>query len=126
MSLSRSTTHRVDPQDLAYVDSDSLGERIQRAFPRAHVVKTLNTMHVEVMVDPGWVPGLHNVFVAGDESGAKAVVRELLRQFGWPDDTIIDLGGIAAARSTEMYAPLLFSIAGTLGSWNFNLAVARP
>lgn len=29
---------------LAFVNADSLGERIQHAFPDARVVKTLNTM----------------------------------------------------------------------------------
>ena len=32
--------------------TDSLGERIQRLLPQAHVVKGLNTVVAEVMVDP--------------------------------------------------------------------------
>jgi predicted dinucleotide-binding enzyme len=73
------------PPRLMYANTDSLGERIQSAFPGAHVVKTLNTMYFEVMVDPSRVPGHHNVFVAGNASAAKGVVKGLLRQFGWPD-----------------------------------------
>ncbi|MFE7761042.1 NADPH-dependent F420 reductase [Streptomyces sp. NPDC057438] len=43
----------------APVNTDSLGERIQRAFPDAKVVKTLNTMNAQIMVDPARVPGEH-------------------------------------------------------------------
>jgi predicted dinucleotide-binding enzyme len=113
------------PPRLAFANTDSLGEQIQRAFPDTHVVKALNTMFVDVMVDPARVPGRHNVFVAGDESGAKEVVRGLLGEFGWPDDAIIDLGGIEAARATEMYVPLFFLLSGALGTFDFNIAVVR-
>ncbi len=40
------------PPSLNPVNTDSLGEQIQRAFPEAQVVKTLNTMTAAVMVDP--------------------------------------------------------------------------
>jgi predicted dinucleotide-binding enzyme len=113
------------PPKLMYANTDSLGERIQSAFPGAHVVKTLNTMYFEVMVDPSRVPGHHNVFVAGNASAAKGVVKGLLRQFGWPDSAIVDLGGIEAARATEMYVPLLFSLMGALGTSDLNMAVLR-
>ena len=43
---------------------DSLGERIQAAFPRTKVVKTLNTINCEVMVDPQKMPGLHTFSAA--------------------------------------------------------------
>jgi predicted dinucleotide-binding enzyme len=56
------------PPKLAFANTDSLGEQIQRAHPDAHVVKTLNTMHFEVMLDPTRVPGSHAVFVAGDST----------------------------------------------------------
>jgi predicted dinucleotide-binding enzyme len=44
------------PPSLFVSNTDSLGEQIQRAFPAAKVVKALNTMNCEVMVDPGKVP----------------------------------------------------------------------
>jgi predicted dinucleotide-binding enzyme len=113
------------PPRLATANTDSLGEQIQRAFPDALVVKTLNTMFVEVMIDPGRLPGQHNVFVAGDDEQAKRVVADLLGQFGWPDEAIIDLGGIQAARATEMYVPLFFSMVACLGTYDLNIAVVR-
>ena len=80
---------------------DSLGEQIQRAFPEVTVVKALNTMNCDVMVDPTKVPGEHDVFICGEDSDAKAQVAGVLREFGWPGEHIVDLGGISAARGTQ-------------------------
>lgn len=113
------------PPLLLVANSDSLGERIQRAFPDARVVKTLNTVFLEVMIEPARVPGPHNVFLAGDDSGAKETVTGLLRAFGWPEEAIVDLGGIRSARATEMYMPLYFTLVGVLGTYDFNIAVVR-
>ena len=113
------------PPILSVCNVDSLGEQIQRAYPEARVVKTLNTMSAYVMVDPVRVPGSHDVFVAGDDQTAKAIAKNLLGEFGWRDEQIIDLGGIRAARGTEMYLPLWLSLFGALGGGDFNIAVAR-
>ena len=40
------------PPTLSVKDTDSLAEQIQRAFPDARVVKSLNTVTASVMVDP--------------------------------------------------------------------------
>ena len=113
------------PPTLSIVNTDSLGEHIQRAFPDARVVKTLNTMNASVMVDPSRVPGDHDVFVAGEDADAKETVKGLLREFGWKDDNIVDLGGIRSARGTEMYLPLWLSLWGVVGSPNYNIKVVR-
>jgi predicted dinucleotide-binding enzyme len=106
-------------------NTDSLGEQIQRAFPEAHVVKTLQTMNCEVMVNPALVPGDHVVFVCGDDAGAKRQTTELLGEFGWPAERVLDLGDISAARGTEMYVALWLRIWQAVGSLQFNIAVAR-
>lgn len=104
---------------------DSLGERIQRAFPEARVVKALNTMNCLVMVDPARVPGEHDVFVCGNDDTAKAEVVGLLEEFGWPRGRILDLGDITAARGTESYVALWIRLRGLVGSGDFNIALAR-
>ena len=111
------------PPTLSPVGIDSLGEQIQREFAPARVVKALNTVNCEVMVDPGRVPGEHDIFVCGDDDGAKAQVRELLESFGWPSSAIIDLGGIASARGTEGHLLLWLRLWGALGSGDFNIKV---
>jgi predicted dinucleotide-binding enzyme len=106
--------------------SDSLGERIQRAVPDARVVKSLNTLTCDVMVDPGIVAGDHVVFVCGDDADAKARTVALLGELGWPPERVLDLGDITAARATEGYLLLWLRLMGIVGGPRFNLSIARP
>ena len=57
------------PPTLFVKDTDSLGEQIQRAFPQARVVKTLNTLNADLMVDPASLGAESSVFVSGDDAG---------------------------------------------------------
>ena len=113
------------PPRLSVANTDSLGEQIQRRFPEARVVKALNTINHQVMVEPHRVPGDHDVFVCGNDEAAKSEVRELLESFGWPRDTIHDLGDLTAARATEGYLPLWLRLMGRLGTADFNIRVVR-
>jgi 8-hydroxy-5-deazaflavin:NADPH oxidoreductase len=78
--------------------TDSLGERLQRLVPRAYVVKGLNIVLADVMVDPSLTGGEPDMFIAGDSDEAKQTVTTLLAEFGWP---VVDLGGIESARWLE-------------------------
>jgi predicted dinucleotide-binding enzyme len=111
------------PPTLTVSNTDSLGEQIQRAFPECKVVKTLNTMNCEIMVNPGRVKGDHDVFVSGNDKEAKGKAVELLRTFGWKN--IVDLGDISTARGTEMYLPLWLRLWGSLQTGDFNIHVAK-
>ncbi|HEX9089097.1 MAG TPA: NAD(P)-binding domain-containing protein [Arthrobacter sp.] len=112
------------PPSLDPVNTDSLGEQIQRTFPEARVVKTLNTMTASVMVDPLSVAGGdHSVFVSGNDAAAKEAVAGLLRGLGHRD--IIDLGDITTARGAEMIMPIWLRIWGALGTGAFNFKIAR-
>jgi predicted dinucleotide-binding enzyme len=113
------------PPSLSVCNTDSLGERIQRAFPATRVVKALNTVNCDVMVEPARVPGEHVVFVCGHDSEAKDEVTRLLGVFGWPAERVLDLGDVSAARGTEMYLPLWLNLMGQLGTPHFNIEVAR-
>ena len=110
---------------LSVANTDSLAETLQRAFPRARVVKSLNTMNAQVMVDPARVPGEHVVFVAGDDAEAKATVSGLLGELGWPEGRVVDLGGLAAARGLEGFLLIWLSIAQAYGTYDLNIAVQR-
>lgn len=113
------------PPTLSVCNTDSLGERIQAAFPGLRVVKSLNTMNCEVMVDPARVPGDHDVFVSGNDDGAKAEVKGLLHDLGWAEDRVVDLGDITTSRGTEMYLALWTRLYGVLGTGDFNIKVVR-
>jgi hypothetical protein len=77
------------------------------------------------MVDPSRVSGEHHVFICGNDDAAKAEVRELLESFGWPADSILDLGDISAARGTEMYLPLWLRLMNNLGTGYFNIGITK-
>jgi predicted dinucleotide-binding enzyme len=111
------------PPILSVCNTTSLGEQIQAAFPEAKVVKSLNTVNAAVMVDPAIVPGSHNIFMAGDDEGAKAQVAELLQSFGWPAEDIMDLGDISAARGMEMFLPLWLRLYMSRGTGHLNVNV---
>ncbi len=112
------------PPSLLVSNTDSLGEQIQREFPRAKVVKALNTMNAFVMADPSLVAGGdHAVFLSGNDEQAKAKVRELLGSFGWRH--VVDLGDITTARGTEMYVALWVRLWGALGTPMFNIKVVQ-
>ena len=112
------------PPTLSVVNTDSLGEQIQRMFLEAKVVKTLHTMNAYLMVDPAQLAGAdHTVFVSGDDPEAKAAVTDLLRSFGWTD--IIDLGDITTARGTDMVLPLWLRLFGALQKPFFNFKIGR-
>jgi hypothetical protein len=113
------------PPTLTVCNTDSLGEQIQRHFPDTRVVKTLNTVNHQVMVDPGLVPGEHDLFMCGDDATAKAQAVELLEGFGWARERIVDLGGIDGARALEMYLPLWLRLFQTSGRPHVNVRVAR-
>ena len=78
--------------------TDSLGERIQRLVPDAYVVKGLNIVLADVMINPGLTGGDPDMFIAGNNDKAKRTVTDLLAEFGWP---VVDLGGIESARWLE-------------------------
>jgi predicted dinucleotide-binding enzyme len=112
------------PPTLTVKDTDSLAEQIQRAFPEARVVKSLNTVNCAVMVDPKRVgDGQTTMFVAGDDPRAREVVVSLLGQLGWWD--IIEFGSLSAARGMEMWLPLWLRLMGRLGTADFNLKIVR-
>jgi predicted dinucleotide-binding enzyme len=113
------------PPSLSVANTDSLAECIQREFPAARVVKTLNTVNASLMVDPGLVGGGdHTVFVSGNDPEAKALVTGLLTEgFGWRD--VVDLGDITTARGPEMLLPLWLRLMGSLGTPMVNVKVVR-
>ena len=112
------------PPRLTNCGDDSTGEQIQRAFPDARVVKTLNTINCDVMVNPHLAPG-GNVFVSGEDPGAKREVRELLQSFGWPDTDIVDIGDIKSSRGAEAYVLFWVRLMQAQGTAAFNIRIVR-
>lgn len=101
----------------------SLAEQIQAAFPEVHVVKAFNTIAAAVMVNPGLIPGDHDLFIAGNDAAAKATVTKLAQDFGWTH--IIDLGDIVGARATEALLPIWVRLWAVTGALTHNLHLVK-
>lgn len=111
------------PPGLTVAGFDSIGEMIQREFPEARVVKTLNTVNHRIMIEPRRLPGRHVMFVSGNDKAAKGQAMDLLRNFGWEE--LLDLGDITSARGTEQFLPLWVRLYSSLGTPEFNIAIVR-
>lgn len=114
------------PPSLFICNTDSLGEQIQAAFPTAKVVKTLNIVNCEVMVDAGKSSATDRgtMFVSGNDADAKQlVIRDFLQPWGWND--VIDLGDITTARGTEMLLPIWVRTWAATGNGHFSFKVVR-
>lgn len=108
---------------LTVSNTDSLGEQVQRAFPKAKVVKALNTLNTDLQVNPSLLPGEHDLFVCGNDPQAKAKVTEILRSFGWK--TVIDLGDITSARGMEALLLMFMSLSKAFPNEYFNYKIVR-
>jgi len=113
------------PDSLFLANTDSVAEQIQRELPEVRVVKSLNTLTAELMVDASRVPDTV-VFVAGNDAEAKANVVGLLHKaFGWPKQNVVDLGDVKASRALEMLVMMWIRLYGALGTGLFNYRLVR-
>jgi 8-hydroxy-5-deazaflavin:NADPH oxidoreductase len=112
------------PPTLSICNDDSLGEQIQRTFPNLKVIKTLNTMNCNLMVNPSLIKGEHDAFICGNDSEAKETVKSILTEwFGWK--SVIDMGDITAARGLEMLLPIWIRLMGIFKTYDFNFRIVR-
>jgi 8-hydroxy-5-deazaflavin:NADPH oxidoreductase len=95
--------------------TDSLMERLQKAYPSAHFVKAFNSVGNAQMVNPHFVGGRPTMFICGNDANAKHVVTQFLDQFGWDTE---DMGAVEAARAIEPLC-MLWCIPGVgKGDWS--------
>lgn len=107
-------------------NANSVAEELQAAAPQANVVKALNTMNCNIMVNPSLVPGDHVVFMSGDSAEAKAQVAKLLDDIGWRANQIVDLGGLETATGPEMMMQIWLDVMVARGGFDagpFNFAI---
>ena len=72
------------PPSLTVCNTDSLGEQTQREFTETRVVKALNTVNCEQMINPARIPGDHAPPICGNDALAKEeVAAKLCEWFGW-------------------------------------------
>ena len=100
---------------LAIGHTDSAGEFVQRLLPKSKVVKAFNTIGAALMVQPTFPDGTPDLFIAGNDAGAKARVAVFAQAFGWRAP--VDMGPIEASRLLEPLAMLWISYALRNGQW---------
>jgi hypothetical protein len=108
------------PPKLAVGHLNSAGEEVQRWIPKARVVKAFNIVGNSHMVDPQFPCGPPDMFICGNDAGAKQTVTGLLEEFGW---SVIDIGGMEGARYLEPLAMLWIRVfmSGNNGNHAFKL-----
>ena len=107
---------------LALGFNDSAGESIQRWLPKAHVVKAFNIVGNAHMVNPSFPGGTPDMFICGNDEGAKKKVAELIKGIGW---NTLDTGGIEGARYLEPMAMVWINYAIRTKTGNHAFALLR-
>ncbi|SPE19268.1 NADP oxidoreductase coenzyme F420-dependent [Candidatus Sulfotelmatomonas gaucii] len=93
---------------------ESLMDRLQREFPKAHLVKVFSSVGAPRMVNPQFKSGKPTMFICGNDDGAKAEVAQILEQFGWE---VADMGKVEAARAIEPLCILWCILGFTKNEW---------
>lgn len=107
-------------------NTNSLGEEIQRKFPEVKVVKTFNTMWCGLMANPNLIAGGNHVnYICGNDTDAKKSCIDLIKQFGWKDQNILDLGDITNARGTEATLLIWLRVYGATKTGAFNFSIVK-
>ena len=95
--------------------TDSLMERLQKAYPSAHFVKAFNSVGNAQMINPHFAGGRPTMFICGNDEAAKKTVAAICDQFGWDAE---DMGAVEAARAIEPLC-MLWCIPGVgKGDWS--------
>ena len=110
----------ADYMGLTVGHTTSAAEEIAKAVPNAHVVKAFNTVFSSVLAEGASLGAGKTVpvFVAGDDTQAKATVSGIARSMGFD---VIDAGGLKNARYLEPLAGLNIYL-GYGGGFGTNIA----
>jgi predicted dinucleotide-binding enzyme len=95
--------------------NQSLMERLQKEFPKAHFVKAFNSVGNSLMVNPTFKGGKPTMFICGNDERAKKTVTSILDQFGWET---ADMGVAEAARAIEPLCMLWLIPGFSKNQWN--------
>ncbi len=111
------------PPRLAVGHTDSGGEQVQRAAPKARVVKAFNIVGHTSMFRPEYKEGPPDMFICGNDAEAKQQVTSILHDFGWAN--VVDYGGIESSRYLEPLCLVWVLYGVKTGSWNHAIKMLR-
>ena len=108
---------------LAIGHTTSAGEEHQKMLPKAHVVKAFNIVGNALFFRPALPNGPPDMFICGNDTGAKKTVEQILHDFGWP--SVLDIGGIEGSRELEALCILWVKSAVRLGNYKVAFRLLR-
>lgn len=110
-----------------YSNTYSLGEEVQKLLPEAKIVKALNTITANLMVNANLVnDGNHHLFICGNDMDAKIKIKNFLAtNFNWKVENILDMGTIQSARLTEAIVPFWVGLMQVEGLAMFNYLIVK-
>jgi predicted dinucleotide-binding enzyme len=103
------------PPRLIGTVGDSGGERHQKLLPGAHVVKVFNTVGNAFMFKPDFAGGPPDMFLCGNDEGAKQKAAAICRDFGWG---VVDVGDLSTAHFLEAMCMVWVLSAFRANGWN--------
>jgi len=95
--------------------NDSLAAQLQKAHPRAHIVKAFNSVGSSVMYKPVFEGARPTMFICGDHPESKKNSHPILVSFGWET---ADLGTLDTAGSIESLSVLWCARGFKDNQWN--------
>lgn len=111
------------PPELALGHNMSGGEIVQQSLPDSHVVKALNIINHQSMVNPSYKTGIPTMFICGNNKSAILHTTELLQEMGWSD--IVDLGGIEKSRLLEPLCLLWVEYGVANNTWKHAISILK-
>lgn len=109
-----------DYKELTVGHTTSAAEEIQKAAPKAKVVKAFNTIFEQLLPAEVRKGRVVQVFVAGDDVGAKSAVSDIIRK---ADFEAVDSGSLSNSRYLEPVGEINIHFGFFLG-WGTNAAPA--
>jgi 8-hydroxy-5-deazaflavin:NADPH oxidoreductase len=100
---------------------NSAGASIQAWLPDAKVVKAFNIITSTRMIDPKFADGHADMFIAGNDAGAKQQTADLLKAFGWR--SAIDMGDIGKSYLLEALAMMWIDYGVTRNHWSHGFSL---
>jgi len=102
---------------------ESLIERVQRAAPKARVVKWMNSVGAPLMVKPQLKGGTPAMFICGNDDDAKKTAATLSAELGWHAE---DVGGAGIGHAVEALCQLWCAPGFLRNDWAHAFAMLRP
>jgi hypothetical protein len=79
-----------------------------------------------IMVDPSIVGGGNHInYLSGNDAMAKETTKNIIKQFGWKEECLLDLGDITNARGTEAILLIWLRVYGATKTGAFNFSIVK-